>query len=243
MLFNGQGVAQEIVFPSKGLPLTRNAAAISDPASDGTPSLPAIDVVGDTGANPAAYVASDATNLYFRMRLANTPRDPIKPSRFVLGYAWTCLIDTYSGVASYEILTEVDAVTTGIATVYLYQNITPASKPDSIDDPAETQLASYVANNANAASSATGSTFGGTTNYFIDWAVAWTDMAPAGFNKGAPFRLVCGTSTTEHQLTAGDIVDDGTLNGSFSMSASDAMFCDDTGCQYDAIFKDGFEGP
>ena len=243
LLIGGHAMAQ-VAFPANGLALTQNAVPIGDTAGDESPSLLAIDIVGDKATSPAAYVASDATSLYFRLRLADTPRDPIHPTRFVLGYAWTCLIDTYSGFASYEILTAVDAVASGFGTVDLYQNTTPASKTDSIDDPAETQLASYAAS-ANAASGTAGSSIGGglTGDYFIDWAVAWADMAPANFGKGAPFRLVCGTSTVQYQLTAGDILDRGIFTGSFSNAASDAMECDDNGCRYDAIFKSDFEGP
>jgi hypothetical protein len=228
------------LFPTSGwLPLTQQGAIIGDPIDAGLP-VPGIDSVGDKS-DPAAFVNADANYLYFRMLVAANPYS-ISRSKYA-AYAWTCLMDFDADPQTYELATAVD----GIASpnlVNLLQNTTTA-KPDSIDDPAETTLATYLTtDNTQEPPLAATSTIGGATNYFVDWAVAWTDLATATptFTKNTAFRLVCGTSTSENSLTGGDVLDNGSGAVSFSTDASDAMLCGDNGCQYDAVFHDGFEG-
>lgn len=220
------------------LPLTQQGGAYADPY-DAT-LTPDVDIVGDRS-NPAAFIASDAGFLYFRLRLTGTPISPIN-HRFTSN-AWACLLDADADPSTYELLTAVDGKVVPNV-VALYQN-TSTSKPDSIDDPAETLLTTYSVANGAAEVIDAKSALGGPpaqTNYFVDWAVAWSDLA-VSLQTGSPFRLVCGSSTAETSLTAGDVLDNGSGSVSFSATASDAVFCDAGGCNYDAVFKDGFEGP
>ena len=234
--------ARAQTFPGSGwLPLTRQGSVYTDPANDESPTLtPGIDVVGDK-TYPGGYIASDASCVYFRLRLAQTPgKSGGRPG--YLPYAWTCLLDTGVPAQTYALLTTLDGSTSNVG---LWQN-TSTAKADDIKDPAETPLAAYPVTSANAEYFSAGSSVGGTADYFVDWAVPWADMNPA-FAKGTPFRLACGSSTVAGALVAGDVLDnaDDTVTPATSLAAteSDAMLCGDAGCQYDAIFNNGFEGP
>jgi len=233
LLGAGNGAAQ--TFPAAGwLPLTQQGNVLGDPNDSATLTPPGIDVVGDKTL-PAAYVAGDANYLYFRLRVAGTPLKTGRPG--YLAFAWTCLLDTDADPQTYELLAELNGAT---SSADLWQNTTTV-KSDDISDPAETQLATYPAGVEN---SPAGSGLGGGTDYFVDWAVAWADVGAAGFSKNAPFRLVCGSSTMQGALIAGDVLDNGSGSVSLSATASDSVWCNDVGCTYyDPIFKDGFEGP
>jgi hypothetical protein len=236
LFFAGSVPAGAQTFPTSGwLPLTQSGIALTDPSGDESPAVPGIDIVGDKN-DPAAFIASDASFLYFRLRLAGNPVSPI--NHHFTSYAWTCLLDIDADPTSYELLTALDGITVG-GSVDLYQNTT-TSKADSIDDLAEVAITSYaVATNAESLSA--GTAVGGGADYFADWAVAWADLP--GLSKLAPFRLVCGSSTAQARLTAGDVLDFGSGSASFSATAVDSVLCGDGGCTYDAVFHDGFEGP
>jgi len=232
------GQVQAQTFPSGGwLPLTQQGVVMSDPFDGAPPFAPAIDIVGDKS-DASAFVASDADYLYFRLLVASNPHKVGGRPGFVAD-AWMCLLDIDSEPQTYELLTALDGIA---GSVDLEQNTTTV-KLDGLDDPAESVLATYPLTNAEGVQAT--STLGGTTDYFVDWAVGWNDLAVAGtgFAKGAPFRLVCGTSTSQTSLAGGDVLDFGTAAASFSTTASDALACGDSGCAYDAVFKDGFEGP
>jgi hypothetical protein len=231
------------VFPTSGwLPLTQQGAILGDPDDSATLSPPGIDIVGNK-TYPAAFVASDASYVYFRLRVAGDPYKLTPPSRFT-PYSWVCLLDIDSDPQTYEL----SAVLDGIASpnsVVLEQN-TSTGKPDSLDDPAEATLMTYTISHAQVPPLAATSSLGGATDYFADWAVDWNDLTaatPTALAKNAPFRIVCGTGTSEISLSGGDVLDNGSGSGSFSTDASDTLFCGDSGCQYDEVFKDGFEGP
>lgn len=236
---------QAQTFPSNGgwLPLSQKSSVLGDPF-DGSPLVPAIDIVGDKS-NPAGFVSSDASYLYFRLLVDSDPYKLTPPKKF-FPYSWICLLDIDGDPQTYELLTALD----GIAlpnTVDLEQRTSAPAKPDSIDDPADATLVTYAAlTHAQIPPLAAPSSFGGLPNYFADWAVAWADLTaatPTALTKFMPFRMVCGTSTSQNSLSGGDVLDNGSATASFSLAASDTMFCRDYGCEYDAVFKDGFEGP
>lgn len=235
MLFVADAGAQ--TFPTTGwLPLTQGRAVLADPF-DNTFANSAIDVVGDKN-NPGALVASDADYLYFRLRVAGNPVSPI--THHYYGYLWSCLLDLDQDPQTYELLAGLDALGSS-KTVDLDQN-TATGTPDDIGDAAETQLVSYDAA-VNAQSAPAGSALGGGTDYFVDWAIAWANLDSGGLAKSTAFRLVCGTSTSAVSLSGSDVLDNGQGSKSFSADASDTLVCNDSGCRYDAVFSDGFEGP
>jgi len=229
------GDASAQTFPGGWLPLTQHDAELGD-QFDNTFAIPAIDIVCKK-VNHAAFVASDVGYLYFRLRIAGSP---LNIANHYYPYLWACLLDIDADPQTYELLAGVDGLGSP-KTVDLDQNTSTAT-PDDIGDPAETQLITYDPAN-NAQNAPAGSALGGGTDYFLDWAIAWTDLNTGGLAQGTAFRVACGTSTSATSLNGADILDAGLGSKSFSADVSDALICDGKGCQYDALFKDGFEGP
>jgi hypothetical protein len=231
------GHAQTVAFPGTGwLPLTQAGAVLDDPFDGGLAAY--LDVVGDRSA-PGAFVASDANYLYLRLRVADSPWHT--PVHHYYASLWACLFDIDQDPQTYELLAGLDGIA-GPNTVDLDLN-TSTTTADDVSDPADTPpLITYDAA-LNAQYEPAGSAFGGATDYFVDWALAWNDLKAGGMPKGAAFRLVCGTSTDAASLTAGDVLDVGSGSRSFSADVSAPLFCDDNGCFYDTVFSDGFEGP
>lgn len=238
LLFVAVGAAaQSQAAPAPGpgwLPLTQQGVVVDDPV-DGNPSY--LEIVGDKSA-PAAQVTSDATYLYFRLRVAGSPYHTAV--HHLYAELWACLLDTDQDPQSYELLAGLDG-TVVPNTVDLDKNTATAVADDLGDAADSPPLATYDAA-LYADYSASGSILGGGTDFFVDWQVAWTDLDAGGLAKAAAFRLVCGTSTNAASLTGGDVLDGGSGTKSFAAAASDAVLCDDAGCRYDAVFTDGFEG-
>jgi len=95
-MLGGPACAQ--TFPANGwLPLTQQGLIFGDPA-DATLVSQKLDVVGDKS-NPAAFVTSDASYLYFRMLVAANPYNSSR-GKFA-AYSWTCLLDVDSQPQTY----------------------------------------------------------------------------------------------------------------------------------------------
>jgi len=216
-------VANAQTFPpdSQWLPLTKNGVPIGDPQGDGQNSR---DIVGDSTAVPpipAAYVYSDGTYLYFRLRLAANPYQ-VAPNFQQFG--WTCLIDTNGDTTqSYEFAAGVDGISD---LVELRQNstFTQVNNPAEV---AEILLQSYsVATNAQA--NPTTTTLGGGTDYFIDWAVALADFPMGAITPTTPLVFICGSSSNARNLTADPISESGA--STLTDLSPDPITCDATGC-------------
>jgi Cys-rich repeat protein len=89
--------------------------------------------------------------------------------------------------------------------VELLQNTQP--RPGNpAQQPANMVVATYmVATNARAVAAT--SNLGGNPNFFVDWAVALSDLAKVGITPSTPVTFLCGTSKTQRVLD-GDIVGD-----------------------------------
>jgi hypothetical protein len=156
------------------------------------------DVVGD-GTNPAALRASDADNLYLRIRL---DRDPA-PMGVVAPYAWGMAFDTDGDPTNYEVLITAEGISGSAGKVGVYTNktfTTLNSPADPADLPAQ---ASQDFVNA-ARSIQTGTLNGGTPDFFIDMAMPWTVLAPLGLRRTTPVHVWAGSSDAANSID-GDI--------------------------------------
>ena len=95
------------------------------------------DVVGNA-TYPALYLASDATTIYLRMRLDQTPLQGPSDLR---SFGWGWLFDADNDTSDYEYLYHLDGTGGGGDTITWWQNTVQAS-PNDPADPAETPLAS-----------------------------------------------------------------------------------------------------
>jgi hypothetical protein len=169
-----------------------------DPRRDEPGAVEERDVVGDEDA-AAVFLASDATHLFFRMRLDATPvvNGDFEP------FGWGVAIDTDFDRLNYELLAMVDG-TFPTDRVRLARNVL-VGRPGNIADPAEQTVATYPGEESARAVQAEGrfeSSFGGDPDYFVDWAIARRDLTVFGVGATTPLVMVFGTSTQGETLDA-----------------------------------------
>ena len=213
-----QAFAQTFPGDTAWVPITVNGVSVTDPLGDAQNER---DIVGDATL-PAAYVYRDATYIYFRLREDVTPLS--RPAEYK-PFGWGVAFDTNGDLEQYEYL----AMLNGIANpdqVELYQNTTPGTKGNA-RDAAETLLEVYdPATHARVVE--TSSMFGGTPDYFVDWAVSVQDLVAAGVDLSEPLRFIFGTSNNAQTL-ASDLLAASTST-TISDIASDPVNCSGTTC-------------
>jgi hypothetical protein len=194
------GVARAQTFPQdvQWVPLTCNGQVVTDAVGEVRP--PAIDAVGDA-ADPAAYAFMDDAWLYLRLRMNATVHQ--NPTAYD-PYAWACLLQTPSTPGSYLLWDGLDGLANPSA-VELLQNARP-QPGDPTQQPADAVVTSYdVATSAREVSAP--SQLGGDPDFFVDWAVALSDLEKVGIAPSTPLSFICGTSRTERVLD-GDLIGD-----------------------------------
>ncbi len=201
-------------------PVDCGLAPSFDPRRDEPGAVNERDIVGNKDA-PAAYLASDAMHVFFRLRVDGAPtvNDDFEP------FGWGVAIDTNLDRLNYELLAIVDG-TTPSDTVKLAQNTVYARPGDPSDAPEQT-LATYPGADSARAVPAAGSfesSFGGNPDYFVDWAITRQDLMAAGVGATTPLALVFGTSRVGETLDA-DLACHvaGTDDRTFARAASDPV--------------------
>lgn len=203
-------------FPSNTqyVPITLSGAPATDPVGDVSPVE--TDIVGST-AFPAAYYGYDGTNIYFRIRLNADPRFKTGFKNF----AWGVLFDTDGNPSTYEWVLAVNGTNNSVD---LIQNT--VAIPNSFNDQAEgtdgkgkpnfTQpIVNYDI--ARAAPTGDGSSFGGGTNYFIDFFIPKAALFPLlGITDQTALRFFFFTSTNNNNFNKDFIGSGQTLSSAFS---------------------------
>jgi hypothetical protein len=215
----GTGAARAQSFPqdAQWVPLTCNGQVVTDAVGEVRP--PAIDAVGDA-ADPAAYAFMDGAWLYLRLRMNATVH---QDTTTYAPYAWACLLRTPSTPGSYLVWDGLDGLSNPSA-VQLLQNTRP-QPGDPTQQPADGVVASYdVATSAREVSAP--SQLGGDPDFFVDWAVALSDLEKVGITPSTPLTFICGTSRTERVLD-GDLIGDEQSCGG---GVLDALRCAGGGC-------------
>lgn len=197
------------------LPLERNGQVVEDPPGDAVGSR---DFVGDA-ANPAGYTYADATYFYVRVRVNEDPRQQMGLRPF----SWGIAIDTDSDVSTIETFVVASGIKNPDA-VLIGENTTTSAVSDP-SDRWENETASYPFS-TNGRALLAGSNFSSTPDYFIDMAVLWSDLAQAGYSKGAAASFYIGSGSSDNQLSA-DFGGGTTTDDLFG----DPVTCGDTGCQ------------
>ena len=209
-----------VTFPpdAQWVPFHCGNAPMTDPQGDDPTFLLDLDVVGDN-ADPAGLHASDANYLYLRIRLDDDPA----PNGKLAASAWGYEFDLDNDPSTYELLIIVDGITAGGGMVAMYAN-TATTIPNSPTDPATAPpLATYpFAMNARSIVAA-GSSFGATPDYFLDFAVPWSDLIAHGVDHTTGVRVWAGSSNAIDNLDGDIACHDGssgapTLDGTASTS-------------------------
>lgn len=164
------------------------------------------DVVGDS-ADPALYIYSDASFVYFRMRVDSDPSSgsELRP------FGWAVEFDSDADLQTYEAIGIVDGISNP-EEVRLDENTVQAKLDDPADTP-EANVATYPAATHARTALASGifeSSFGGDPDYFVDWAIPLTDLATEGINASSVLVLVMGTSSNASSINADIACHDGT---------------------------------
>jgi MYXO-CTERM domain-containing protein len=187
----------QVVFPgdSAYVPLRCGNAVMTDGFADESGALNERDIVGDSGA-AAGLRASDDTNLYLRMRLEEDPA----PAGAVTSFSWGMEFDLDDDVNDYELLILVDGMGGAGATVQIFRNTTTTLNNDP-NDPADQPAAqTYTfANNARTITSP-GSNYGGSADFFLDFAVPWSALIPLGLDHDTPTHVWAASSSSANSL-------------------------------------------
>ncbi|WP_127533002.1 beta strand repeat-containing protein [Paenibacillus kobensis] len=203
-------------FPSLAqfVPVTLNGAPVTDPVRDVSPDE--TDIVG-SAAYPAAYYAYDGTNVYFRIRLNADPRFKTGFNNF----AWGVLFDTDGIPSTYEWVLAVNGNNNSVDLI-----VNTVKIPNSFNDQAEgtdgkgmpsfTQpIINYDI--ARAAPTGDGSSFGGGTNYFLDFFIPKATLFPLlGITDQSSLRFLFFTSTNNNNFNKDFIGSGQTLSAAFS---------------------------
>jgi uncharacterized protein (TIGR03382 family) len=217
LTLGGTAAAAPVTFPPDTVyvPIRCGGTPMFDAYRDQPGFIDDQDVVG-TATTPAALRASDATNLYLRIRLDADPA----PNQTLRPTAWGIEADLDGNHADYELLILVDGAP-GKNVVELFKNdaITSANSPA---DPAnQPPLATYpFADNARSVQAGGGQT-GTNPDFFLDFAVPWADLRAAGLDHATHTRFWAGSSTTSDSLDGDLACHDGatgtvTLDGTVS---------------------------
>lgn len=169
-----------------------------DPLDDEPAATNERDVVGDAE-DPALFIFADDTHLFFRMRVDGDPRAPsgFRP------FGWAVEFDTDADRQTYELLAQVDGISNPDV-VSLRRNTTQ-SRLDDPSDPAEETITTFPIDTHARGLPAEGgfaSSFGGDSDFFVDWALDLDVLGMEGVTDATAFVLVMGTSSNTQAINA-----------------------------------------
>ncbi|HEU5218636.1 MAG TPA: thrombospondin type 3 repeat-containing protein [Gemmatimonadales bacterium] len=189
--------AQTFPADSDWTPLHCGGYVMTDPYRDESSAVDERDLVGNVD-QPTGYRASDGQYLYLRVRL---DQDPM-PGGAARPFAWGLLLDRDGDLKTYE----VQILASGVnGTVELYQNTVTTLLDDPTDPPDEPALKTYQLSKNARSKAASGSSFGGNTDYFLDFAIPWQDLGAVQLSLSTPVTAWAATSSNSN-----------TLNGDFA---------------------------
>ena len=165
-----------------------------DQVHDESGAIDERDLVGDRAA-PAGFHAVDGQFLYLRLRVDGDPR--MGAGANLRPFAWGFAFSTDALSSSYEVLIAVDGAARQVA---VYRN-SDTTVVDSPTDPADTPpVVTYPFATHGRAGLASGSNFGDNSDYFIDMAVRWSDLAPTGLTSDSAIVVWAASSTRPDRL-------------------------------------------
>ncbi|MEZ4264411.1 MAG: hypothetical protein R3B36_35405 [Polyangiaceae bacterium] len=214
--------------------LERAAGVIGDGVDGGNED----DVVGD-GTHGAAFVWSDATYLYFRVRVDAKPT--LNNGTF-RNSGWGCAVDTNGTLSNYEFLAELNGTVANgpgnaADAVQWRHNTVQTVGAENATEPAETVVGEWARATHARALVAPGSNFGGDEDWFVDLAIPWATIRTGGNGApavaaGTPMRFICGVSSNGTHFGSDFTNVGNTLTASWSYP----YVCGDSGC---ALDRDG----
>jgi len=167
-----------------------NRQTMTDRYQDEPGAFAERDIVGNIGASAGERFADD-TYLYLRIRLDQDPA----PGGAVRPFAWGMLFDLDGDLTSYELMVVVSGIDGPAGTISIHRNTT-TTVANSPDDPADQPaVVSYpFAGNARSVV-AVGTANGGDADFFLEFAVPWSDLRPLGLDRKTQTRVWVATSS------------------------------------------------
>jgi hypothetical protein len=187
----------QVVFPpdSEYRPLRCGNEVSIDALGDDPDFLLDRDLVGNP-TSPSALRASDATNLYLRIRLEE---NPVQNNGQLPLFSWGMEFDLDDDLTDYELLILVDGIADPAGTVSVFRN-TATTMQNSPNDPADQPAAQTYTFAMNARVIVAGSQFGADDDYFLDFAVPWSALIPLGLDRDTPTRVWVASSSSANSL-------------------------------------------
>jgi hypothetical protein len=182
--------AQQFPDDAAFIPLYCGDEPMFDDFQDESGALDERDIVGNASA-PAVLRASDDEHLYIRLRLDEDPA----PDGALRPFAWGMEIDLDGDITTYELLIMVDGIGGQGGAVTLYSNTTTTS-PNDPNDPADEPPVAVYDFATHGRSAPAGSSYGDTADRFLDFAVPWADLMPAGLDRDTPILVWAASSST-----------------------------------------------
>jgi MYXO-CTERM domain-containing protein len=189
----GPAAAQSFPAPAAWVPLTCGNGPMIDAANDTPGATGPLDLVGTT-VSPAGFHAADAQFLYLRMRVAGDPRQGAR----LMPNAWGYEFDLDGNLSTYELLISVSGIG-NTDQVAIFRHPTTMT-PNSAADPAQLPPAFTYPASTHAQVMTAGTSLGGGTDFLIDLAVPWTDLAAVGVQRDTPVYVWAGSSTVANAL-------------------------------------------
>lgn len=187
--------AQAQNFPSGAawVPLPCGGGVMVDAANDTPGATGALDLVGGNP-SPAGYHAADGNFLYLRMRVAG---NPVSGARF-LANGWGYELDLDGNRDTYELLFSVSGLGPSDE-VAVYRHPTTITPGNPAEAAAAPPAFTYAAS-SHAQVVAAGSALAGGTDYFIDLALPWNDLATLNVMRNTRVGIWAGSSTVANAL-------------------------------------------
>ncbi len=191
-------------------PMTCGGQTMWDTVADVNNAV--LDVVGND-TYPAISTASDATNLYIRMLLDESP---LQTSTNLKSFSWGLEFDTDGNLSTYEHL----IIMNGAGSDKLYiKNNTQTTSPDDPTDSAEDVSVEF----SNTASwwnvTAANSAFAGTTDYWLTFIMPWTVLGDHNIDRNSTSAYWFGTSTQSSNINGDFVCHDGTGSDPVTLQA------------------------
>jgi hypothetical protein len=191
----------QVAFPAESTwrPLRCGATPVvlmNDGVADQAGAIDERDIVGSE-ASPAALRSADTTNLFLRLRVEGDPA----PGGALRASAWIMLFDLDGDRSSYELMIAADGIGNAAGTVSLYRNTVLTQRGDP-RDPADVPAVVTFPFAMNGRVVPVSSNFGNDGDYFVDFAVPWSELARVGLDRTTPTYVWAGTSSVAGLLDA-----------------------------------------
>ncbi|MGA0241083.1 MAG: hypothetical protein ACO3L7_07075 [Poseidonia sp.] len=191
-------------------PMTCGGQTMWDTVADVNNAV--LDIVGNE-TYPAISTASNATNLYIRMLLDESP---LQTSTNLKSFAWGLEFDTDGNLSTYEHLIIMNGA--GQDTLYIKNN-TVTTSPDDPTDSTESTSVTF----SNTASwwnvTAANSAFAGSTDYWLTFILPWSTLADHDITRDTTTAYWFGTSTQSSNINGDFVCHDGLSNDPVTLQA------------------------